>query len=768
MGDKLQNLTEKDKYIELDIEGMDCPACAAKIEKSVAKIAGVKNITVNLGAETASITLEENIPLDTLKSTIDKLGYRAIEPEVDSDEEEAEKEKKSSLRKFRNKIIWSITLSIIIVVLGMKDHLDFLSSISSELANWISLPLSTVVVFWCGSKFLKGFWIALKNKTADMDTLIAVGTLSAYIYSLFIMLFPNLSGEHLHTVYFESAAMIITFILIGNYLEANLKNKTHYAIKSLMNLQAKIAIIVKNGIEYEIPIKKVKTNDVVIVKPGERIPVDGIVVEGASAVDESMITGESVPNEKVIGKKVIGGTMNLNGYMKIQVEKIGKDTFLSKIISLVKDAQKSKPKIQRIGDKVAAVFVPIVILIAIGTFLVWNYWIGQEFSYSLLKAVAVLIIACPCALGLATPIAVVLGVGRAAENKILFNNAEAIENVNKVDTIVFDKTGTLTYAKFEVTGVITNGYDKEEILKIAASIENFSEHPIAKAIVEHYKMNIRTTHVRTKSSPIHTMTESHSINDTDLYKIDEFKIVSGIGVDAKIGGKSYKIGGANMIISGQKLFGFDGKENPNGFNNIYLFEENKLIGEIRINDKIKENAKEVLDKLKSEEYNLALISGDGKAATEKTAHEVGIKDYYYQILPDKKQEIISKMQSEGRNVAMIGDGINDAPSLSKADLGIAIGTGQDIAIQSADVILVKGELENIQALFKISKKTISIIKQNLFWAFFYNAAAIPLAAGILVPYGISISPVMASMFMALSDVVTVLGNSMRLKYMKIK
>jgi Cu+-exporting ATPase len=750
MGDKLQNLTEKDKNIELDIEGMDCPACAAKIEKSVAKIAGVKNITVNLGAETASITCEENIPLDTLKSTIDKLGYRAIEPEVDSDEEEAEKEKKSSLRKFRNKIIWSIILSVIIVVLGMKEHLGFLSSISFELANWISLPLSTVVVLWCGSKFLKGFWIALKNKTADMDTLIAVGTLSAYIYSLFIMLFPNLSGEHLHTVYFESAAMIITFILIGNYLEANLKNKTHYAIKSLMNLQSKTAIIVKNGIEYEIPIKKVKTNDVVIVKPGERIPVDGIVVEGASAVDESMITGESVPNEKVIGVKVIGGTMNLNGYMKIQVEKIGKDTFLSKIISLVKDAQKSKPKIQRIGDKVAAVFVPIVILIAIGTFLVWNFWIDQAFSYSLLKAVAVLIIACPCALGLATPIAVVLGVGRAAENKILFNNAEAIENVNKVDTIVFDKTGTLTYAKFEVSDIIAEGnvHDKDDILKIAASIENFSEHPIAKAIVEHYK--------------------NFNGKNTELYKIDEFKIVSGIGVDAKIGGKSYKIGGANMITNDQKLSGFDGNESLNGFNNIYLFEEDKLIGEIRINDKIKENAKEVLDKLRGEDYNLALISGDGKAATEKTANEVGIKDYYYQILPDKKQEIISKMQSEGKNVAMIGDGINDAPSLSKADLGIAIGTGQDIAIQSADVILVKGELENIQALFKISKKTISIIKQNLFWAFFYNAAAIPLAAGVLVPYGISISPVMASMFMALSDVITVLGNSMRLKYMKIK
>ncbi len=750
MVDKLINTSETEKSIELNIEGMECPACASKIEKSVAKIAGVKNITVNLGAETATITYEDDIPLNTFKSTIDKLGYKAVEEEADLDEEEAEREKALILRKFKNKIIWSIILSVIIVILGMKNHIDFLAQIPTDLANWISLPISTVVVFWCGSKFLKGFWIALKNKTADMDTLIAVGTLSAYLYSLIIMLIPNLSGNHDHTVYFESAAMIITFILIGNYLEASLKSKTHYAIKSLINLQSKFAVIIKNGIEYEIPIKKVKANDIVIVKPGERIPVDGEVTEGASAVDESMVTGESVPNEKVTGKKVIGGTMNINGYLKIRTEKVGKDTFLSKIINLVKDAQKSKPKIQRIGDKVAAVFVPIVIIIAIGTFIVWYLWIGQVFSYSLLKAVAVLIIACPCALGLATPIAVVLGVGRAAENKILFNNAEAIENVNKVNTIVFDKTGTLTYAKFEVTDVIpVNGKNKNEVLKKAASIENFSEHPIARAIVEHYK--------------------SLNENNTELYKIDNFRIISGIGVDAVIDGKNYKIGGANLLSKDSNLAGFNsGNEPVSGFNNIYLFEDDLLIGEIRIEDKIKENAKEVLGELRNENYNLALISGDSKNATEKIAKEVNIADYYYQILPDKKQEIISKMQSEGKTVAMIGDGINDAPSLSKADLGIAIGTGQDIAIQSADVILVKGELENIHALFKISKKTIRIIKQNLFWAFFYNAAAIPLAAGVLVPYGISISPIMASMFMALSDVVTVLGNSMRLKYMKIK
>ncbi len=746
MSKKPSDISEKS--IELNIEGMDCPSCAMKIEKSVAKISGVKNIKVDLGAETATIVYGEDIPLDRFKTTIEKLGYKATEQEEDSDEGLAEKERQSALRKFRIKIIWSIILSVIIVILGMKDHLDFLSPIPTDLANWIALPLSTIVVFWCGWKFLRGFWAALKNLTADMDTLIAVGTLSAYVYSLAIMLFPGLAGEHGHTVYFESAAMIITFILVGNYLEANLKNKTQYAIKSLMNLQSKSAVIIKNGVEYEIPIRKVKADDLVIVKPGERVPVDGEVTEGASAVDESMVTGESVPNEKSAGSNVIGGTMNLNGYLKIRAVKVGKDTFLSKIINLVKDAQKSKPKIQRLGDKVAAVFVPIVILIAIGTFFVWLTLIDEAFSYSLLKAVAVLIIACPCALGLATPIAVVLGVGRAAEYKILFNNAEAIENVNKVDTIVFDKTGTITYAKFEVTDIIAlNGYDNKEVLKKAASIENFSEHPIAKAIVEHYRKLYN--------------------NDSELYKVDDFRIASGIGVDAVIDGKNYKIGGANLLTKDSELQGYPKNlKKEGGFNNIYLFEENELVGEIRIDDRIKENAAAVLAGLRRK-YHLAMISGDGKNATEKIAKEVSIDEYYYQVLPDKKQEIISKMQSEGRTVAMIGDGINDAPSLSKADFGIAIGTGQDIAIQSADVILVKGELENISALFKISKKTIRIIKQNLFWAFFYNAAAIPLAAGVLVPYGISVSPIMAAMFMAFSDVVTVLGNSMRLKYLKI-
>jgi Cu+-exporting ATPase len=741
-------IEENTKYkdtntIELDIEGMDCPACAKKIEKSVSKLEGISDVKVNLGSETASIQFLHSVDLNKIKETIDKLGYKAYEPESDEETDTAELEREKHLKKLKRKIIVSIILSLIVAGLGMKDHFDFLDFIPLDTANLISLPLASIVVFWCGFKFLKGFWIALKNKTADMDSLIAIGTLAAYLYSLATMIFPVISGEHNHTVYFESAAMIVTFILIGNYLEANLKNKTQYAIKSLISLQAKSAVVIRNNAEIEVPIKKVRKDDIVIVKPGERIPVDGKVTEGSSTVDEAMITGESIPSDKNIDSQVTAGTININGFLKIRAERVGKETFLAKIINLVKDAQKSKPKIQRLGDKVAAVFVPVVIAIALITFFVWFSWIEQTFGYSLLKAVAVLIIACPCALGLATPIAIVLGVGRAAENKILFNNAQAIENVNKVNTIVFDKTGTLTFGKFEISDVIPrNSVSKEEVLKIAASIENYSEHPIAKAIVEHFN----------------SVNSNSSINGS-LLKIDNFLNTSGIGVEAKIGNDLYEIGGANLI--NKKYTGITGT------GNLFLFMNCSLIGEIKVTDKIKPNAKEIILKLRNDDYFLSIISGDNNQATKKIADELGIEDYHAQILPDKKQEIIEKLQSEGKVVAMVGDGINDAPSLSKADIGIAIGTGQDIAIQSADIILVKGELENIHALLKISKKTIRIIKQNLFWAFFYNAAAIPLAAGVFVPWGISVSPVMASMFMALSDVITVLGNSMRLKYMKL-
>jgi Cu+-exporting ATPase len=735
------------KTIELDIEGMDCPSCALKIEKRLNKLSGIHLAKVDLGGETATIEFAQNgLGIEAIKNEIDKLGYKAFEQESDTEEAAAEAEKLNTRRIFRYKIITAITLSVIIVLLGMKDHIGFLSAIPSMLANWVSLPLSTVVVFWSGAKFIKGFLADIRARSAGMDSLIAIGTLSAYFYSIVIMLFPEISGEHEHMVYFESAAMIITFILLGNYLEFNLKNKTQYAIKSLMNLQAKNATILRDGHEIEIPVRKVKPGDIMLVKPGSRIPVDGIVLEGTSSADEAMMTGESLPVDKKPGSNVIGGTISLSGFLKIRAEKSVKDSFLSQIITMVKDAQKAKPKIQRIADKVSSVFVPIVIVIAIGTFIVWNFAFSQTLSYSLLKAVAVLIIACPCALGLATPIAIVLGVGKAAENKILFNNAEAIENINKIDTVVFDKTGTLTTGKFEVTGIVPNGRfnenDKPELLKLAASVENLSEHPIARAIVEKYK-----------TTP----------GNSGLYEVTDFKTDSGMGIESKINGKVYKLGGANLINRDNLI-----AEKAEGLQNIYLFEDNELAAEIVLKDSIKDNAKSVVSDLMKNGYEVSIISGDSAAATKRIAGELGITDFHAQVLPGMKQDIISGMQAEGKRVAMAGDGINDAPALTKADLGIAIGTGQDIAIQSADVILVKGDLEKIPAMFKISKKTIRIIKQNLFWAFFYNAAAIPVAAGVFVSYGLSVSPVMASMLMAFSDVVTVVFNSMRLKYMKVQ
>jgi P-type Cu+ transporter len=731
--------------IELDVEGMDCPSCALRIEKNLAKIEGIQQVKVNLGAETAVITYEDKkVDLGRIKSAIDKIGYKAIDQESDEDEYSADKQRRKSLKLFKIKIITSIILSVIVVALGMKEHINFLNSVPNELSNWISLLLTTIIIFWCGQKFIKGFVASIKVLSADMDTLIVMGTFSAYLYSIIIMLFPSLSGEHHPMVYFESAAMIITFILLGNYFEAVLKNKTQYAVRSLIGLQSKNAAVIRQSEEVMIPIRKVKPGDIVIVRPGERIPVDGEVIEGSSAVDESMITGESLPVDKILKSQVIGGTMNLNGFIKIKTGKAVNDSFLAKIIELVKNAQKSKPKIQRIADKVSAVFVPVVVVIAIITFLIWHYYIGEAFSFALLKAVAVLIIACPCALGLATPIAVVLGVGKAAENHILFNNAEAIENVNKIDTILFDKTGTVTYANFEVSEVLAlNGAGRDEILKISASIEHYSEHPIAKAIVKHYKEN---------SSGL-------------LYDVESFKNTSGMGVEARINDKNYLIGNANLIE--ERGNGINKDNKPADLKNIYLFEDKRLIGELKIKDKIKENAAVVLGKLQKEGYNLGLISGDSEEETEKVAASLGIKDFRYRVLPGEKQEIVEAYQNAGRNVAMIGDGINDAPSLTKADIGIAIGTGQDIAIQSADVILVKGNLENLFALFKISGKTIRIIKQNIFWAFFYNAAAIPIAAGLLSPWGIVVSPAIAAMAMALSDVVTVLGNSLRLKNMRI-
>jgi Cu+-exporting ATPase len=576
-----------------------------------------------------------------------------------------------------------------------------------------------------------------------------MGVLSSYLYSLVIAVNHifglNLSAlRNSHEVYFETSAMIITLILIGNYLELVLKSKTQTSIKKLKELQAKFVNVIRNGEDMLVPFKKVKVNDTVIIRSGDKIPVDGIILEGFCVIDESAMTGESIMVEKKKDDRLISGTLMKNGFVKLNALKVGKDTTLSKIISLVKEASNSKPQIQRLADKISSIFVPVVVSIAVVTFLLWYLIIGRPFDESLLFAVSVLVVACPCALGLASPMAVVIGVGRAAENGILFNNVEAIEKLNKIDTICFDKTGTVTTGEMHLKSIKTfNGISETDLMKYVFSVEKFSNHPIAKSI----------------------------INYCIEKQIDIFNNVTGIinedgmGISGKIDTVSVLIGSPAMMEK-FKVENNDLIENKES-RNLFVSIEGKLSGEIEFEDRIKEDAKEILGRFKSKGLDMFLISGDSEETTKKVAGELELNNYSYRTMPDEKEKIISKLQKEGKNVAMVGDGINDAPSLARANVGLAVGTGQDIAIDSADVILVKGDLMSLVRSINISAKTVSIIKQNMFWAFFYNALTIPVAAGLFASYGITISPVLAAMFMAFSDVITVMINSLRLKYVNI-
>lgn len=738
-----------EELFEFDIIGMDCTSCAKSISTFLKKVDGIASVDINYASESGEVVHDPKvITRDAIKKHIKDLGY---ETSSEDEEFEAEQIRKLSLKKQKNKIYVSIALSLIIMLISMRDHIPVLNiiHIPVKLSMSILFVLSTVVIFWCGDKFLKGALTALKNKSSDMNTLITLGSLSAYAYSIVITintLFGLAIGglEGTTEVYYETAAMIITFILIGNYLEAVLKAKTQTSIKKLKELQSKIVNVIRDGHEFFIPYKKVKINDIVLIKTGDKIPVDGQLIEGFCVVDESAMTGESLPVEKKVNDFMMSGTLLKNGYAKLRAEKVGNDTMLSKIIALVKDASNNKPKIQKLADRISAVFVPIVIAISIVTFLVWYFIIGSRFDQSLLFAVSVLIIACPCALGLASPIAIIIGVGRAADNGILFNNVDAIENLMNVDTVCFDKTGTLTTGQMNVKSVyVLNDLSKNDVMQYAYSVEKFSNHPIARSIVNYGIDN----HITPKKD------------------VTDFRNEDGFGISAMVGNKKVHIGNESFIRNMNIPFSgilFESKKN-----NLFVSIDNRLEGVIELEDRIKEDSPEVIRSLREEGMEIFMISGDNESAAKSTAKELGITNYSYKTLPDEKERIITKLQSEKKNVAMVGDGINDAPSLAKANVGIAVGTGQDIAMDSADVIFVKDDLKNILRSLKISRNTVKVIKQNFFWAFFYNAVAIPFAAGVFAPLGIIISPVMAAMVMAFSDVVTVIGNSMRLKVMKI-
>ncbi len=746
---KEDNKPENYELAELDIIGMSCVNCANSIKTYLTKVDGIYNVEVNFTSELAGIEYNPyKISKEEIISDIRKMGYDVME---EDDEEDFEKVKKEQLKLQRNKIYLSLIISFIVMFVSMSEHTEFLKEFRIPYnASLIVLFLfSSVAVFWCGDKFYKGAIQAIKNKTSDMNTLISMGVFASYFYSIVISanhLFKlNINAlNNAHEVYYETAVMIISFILIGNHLEAVLKSKTQTSIKKLKNLQSKYVNVIRDNEEITIPYKKVRFNDIVIIKSGDKIPVDGNILEGYCVVDESPMTGESHPLEKKIGDELISGTIVKNGFVKMRALKVGNETLLSQIIHLVKEASNTKPKIQRLADKISSIFVPSVLGIALITFIIWYFGFFVDFDVALLYAVSVLIIACPCALGLASPMAVVIGVGRSAENGILFNNVEAIEKLNKIDTVCFDKTGTLTEGEMKLKKLKLFGdIDKNELLKYVFSVEKFSNHPIAKSISSYCLEN----------------------------KIGLFEGVENL-INEERGGISAIVNEKLLLIGNESLMKEKNIKNfipdlSHSKGVLYVGIDNELAGIIEFEDKIKPESKDIIEKFKNKGFDIFMISGDSEKATKSVADKLEIKNYSFKTLPDQKESIITKLQSENKNVAMIGDGINDAPSLAKANVGIAMGNGQDIALDSADVILVKGDLRNLLKAINISSKTVSIIKQNIFWAFFYNILAIPLAAGVLTPYGIIISPVMAAMFMAFSDVVTVIGNSLRLKFVKI-
>ena len=713
------------------IEGMTCAACSARIEKVLNKVEGVVKANVNLSTNKGIVEFPSGVVDDeTLIKTIEKAGFRAeveIERDVDKEKELREKEIKSLKISFIISAILSIPLFS-----AMFFHMAGIDNILTN--GYFQLLLATPVQFIIGYRFYKGAFNSLRGGGANMDVLVSMGTSAAYFYSLY-----NLYAG-VHEYYFEASAIIITLILLGKTFEAVAKGKTSEAIKKLMGLQPKTARVVKDGVEKDIPIEKVEIGDIVVVRPGERIPVDGIIVEGNSSIDEAMITGESIPIDKTTGDEVIGATINKFGSFKFKATKIGKDTVLSQIIKLVEDAQGSKAPVQRLADKISGIFVPVVVVIALVTFLGF-YLIKGSFNTGLINAVSVLVIACPCALGLATPTAIMVGTGKGAENGILIKSGEHLERAHKMDTIVFDKTGTITKGEPEVTDIVTfNSMDRDELLRITATVEKASEHPLGQAIVRK--------------------------GEEGLLKIIEpetFMAVPGKGLKATLEGKEVYVGNRRLMVDADISIEQAEKEllrlEKEGKTAMIAAIDGKISGIIAVADQIKESSKGAIENLKDMGLEVYMITGDNERTANAIAKEVGITNVLAEVLPENKAEAVEKIKRGGKQVGMVGDGINDAPALVAADVGFAIGTGTDVAMEAADITLMRGDLMSIVTAIDLSHRTMRTIKQNLFWAFFYNSIGIPFAAlGFL-------NPMVAGAAMAFSSV-SVVTNSLRLKKFK--
>ncbi len=722
----------------LKIQGMHCASCVTILTRALNKVKGVKEATVNFSTEKATIDYDESrVKESDLISTIKSKGY-GVYVATDARFSKESLMRKKEIKSLKNKVIISSILAFPALILGM-----FFMKTPVPFQDYLLWLLATPIQFYIGWPFYQGAWTALKNKTANMDTLIALGTSAAYFYSVYVVFFTS-SGHQ----YFETSAVLIILVLLGKYLEAIAKGKTSEAITKLMKVGAKSAIVIRQGKEVKIPIDDVQKGDKIVVKPGQKIPVDGIILNGQSHIDESMVTGESVPVEKRKGSEVIGSTINKQGSFLMKATKVGSETTLSRIIKLIEEAQTKKAPIQRFADQISSYFVPIVIIIALTSFVVWFSVLHAEVGFALIAAVAVLVIACPCALGLATPTSIMVGTGKGAKHGILIKGGDALETTHKVKYVIFDKTGTITKGKPEVTDIITTKRnDEKKILEIAGSIEKKSEHPLAEAIVQ--------------------KADKTKIN---FNQITSFKAIAGHGVSAKIGKKSYLLGNTKLMKDRKiPLSLFENKIaklEEEGKTAMVLADNKQVLGIIAVADEIKEDSPKAIQLLKKMEIIPYMITGDNKRTASTIAKKAGIEKYFAEVLPEDKADYVKKLQKTGK-VAMVGDGINDAPALAQADIGIAMGSGTDVAMETGNIVLMKNSLLDVPKSIRLSRLTMSKIKQGMFWALIYNIMGIPIAAGVLYPFtGTLLNPMIAGGAMALSSV-SVVMNALLLKGKKL-
>jgi Cu+-exporting ATPase len=736
--------------VEFPVTGMTCANCAMTIERTLKKkVPGVLNASVNFASERARVEYVPSLTtIDRMIDAIEDAGYGAIRPDEILDEEDAElaarnAEIQNQTRKFLVGVLFTAPLFFLSMgrdfgLLGLWSH--------GAWVNWLFLMLATPVQFYTGWDYYTGGWKSLRNRSANMDLLVAMGSSVAYFYSLALLLYPPL-GNH---VYFETSAVIITLIKLGKMLESRTKGKTGGAIRKLMGLRPKTATILENGKERDIPVSLVTAGNTVIVRPGESIPVDGTVIEGESSVDESMLTGEPIPVDKGPGTQIAGGTINGEGRLKVEATRVGKDTALARIIRLVQEAQGSKAPIQALADRVAAVFVPSVIGIAFLTFILW-WAIGGQFVPSMIRMVAVLVIACPCALGLATPTAIMAGTGKGAEQGMLFKNSEALEMATKLDTIVLDKTGTITIGKPAVVNLMVSDTlvkDEQELLRVSASAERGSEHPLGRAIVNEAEKK-----------------------GLELFEPHDFKASRGLGVKARVDGREVSVGKpqwfAEMGLRFNDALGDVRSLQAEGKTVMMVVVDQKLAGLIAVADTVKPESGDAISDLHQADLKVVMLTGDNAQTAQSIASTVGIDEVFSEVRPEEKSSKIKELQDHGEKVGMVGDGINDAPALAQADVGLAIGTGTDIAIETGDVILASGNLTGVSKAIRLSRATMRTVKQNLFWAFFYNIILIPVAAGVLYPFDFlphflrQLHPILAALAMAISSI-TVVSNSLLL------